>query len=188
MVPSLGRASLLAPSPLFVWDFNTKATKNAKKKKYYYFQIVIRATTFVAFVAFVGFVLKSKGRARQMAGRERRGSKAVAFGAVKTRFGSGRTQWPQAGEEIAASVNFNAGWYKTGSGAVVRSTPRRDGPSGSRAEPWPSFLAKLSVGRRLALLSAAGLPEADEIDRLQQHGWETAFAGDVAEYVAGEWE
>ena len=105
MVPSLGRASLLAPSPLFVWDFNTKATKNTKKKKHYYFQIVIRATTFVS------FVLKSKGRARQMAGRERRGSKAVAFGAVKTRFGLGRTQWPQAGEEIAASVNFNAGWY-----------------------------------------------------------------------------
>src|SRR5580698_11003038 len=26
---------------------------------------------------------------------------------------------------------------KLGSGAVVRSTPRRDGPSGSRAEPWP---------------------------------------------------
>ena len=77
---------------------------------------------------------------------------------------------------------------KLGSGAVVRSTPRRDGPSGSRAEPWPSFLAKLSVGRRLALLSTAGLPEAYEIDRLQQHGWETAFAGDVAQYVAGEWE
>jgi putative membrane protein len=27
-----------------------------------------------------------------------------------------------------------------GSGAVVRSTLSRDGPSGSRAEPWPSFL------------------------------------------------
>ena len=115
MVPSLGRASLLAPSPLFVWDFNTKATKNtknAKKKKYYYFQIVIRATTFVffvAFVAFVAFVLKSKGHARQMAGRERRGSKAVAFGAVKTRFGLGRTQWPQAGEEICSVGKFQCG-------------------------------------------------------------------------------
>ena len=109
MVPSLGRASLLAPSPLFVWDFNTKATKNTKngkKKKYYYFQIVISATTFVSFVSFV---LKSKGRARQMAGRERRGSKAVAFGAVKTRFGSGRTQWPQAGAEICSVGKFQCG-------------------------------------------------------------------------------
>jgi hypothetical protein len=112
MVPSLGRASLLAPSPLFVWDFHTKATKNtrnAKKKKHYYFQIVIRATTFVSFVFFVAFVLKSKGRARQMAGRERRGSKAVAFGAVKTRFGLARTQWPQAGEEIYSVGKFQCG-------------------------------------------------------------------------------
>src|SRR5580698_6061507 len=32
-----------------------------------------------------------------------------------------------------------------GSAAVVRSTPRRDGPSLSRAEPWPSFPSTLII-------------------------------------------
>ena len=38
----------------------------------------------------------------------------------------------------------NLGTNKMGSGAVVRSTPRRDGPSGSRAEPWTSCALAIS--------------------------------------------
>jgi hypothetical protein len=71
--------------------------KNTKTRKVYYFQLVMRAAAFVAFVFFVAFVLKSKRRTRQMVGRERRGSKAVAFDAVKTRFAFVRTQWPASG-------------------------------------------------------------------------------------------
>jgi hypothetical protein len=35
------------------------------------------------------------------------------------------------------AAKADLGTDKMGSGAVVRSTPGRDGPSGSRAEPWP---------------------------------------------------
>jgi hypothetical protein len=97
MVPSLGRASSLTASPLIAWDFNTKDTKDTKKRKAYYFQLVIGAATFVFFVSFASFVLKSKRHARQRVGRERRGSKAAAFDAVKTRFALVRTQWPASG-------------------------------------------------------------------------------------------
>src|SRR5580698_3336117 len=58
------------------------------------------------------------------------------------------------------SADASLGTDKMGSGAVVRSTPRRDGPSGSRAEPWPLLfesnlqfpVARTSIFLMLALM------------------------------------
>ena len=46
-----------------------------------------------------------------------------------------------------------------GSGAVVRSTLRRDGPSLSRAEPWPSFAFTLPHLRLNTLDIGVGEPK-----------------------------